>query len=70
MHYEPPDVTWPPPEPDAGAEDGELSPLDEELPDEELPDVLVPLDVPEDPEDPEEAEEARPVLFAVVPDDV
>ena len=57
-------MTWPPPEPDAGAEDGELSPLDEELPDEELPDVLVPLDVPEDPE------EARPVLVAAEPDDV
>ena len=60
-------MTWPPPELDAGAEDGELSPLDEELPDEELPDVLVPLDVPELAEEPEEP---RPVLFAVELDDV
>jgi len=62
-------VTWPLPELDAGEEDGELSPLDEELPDEELPDeelpaALVPLDVPELPE------EARPVLVAAEPDDV
>ena len=72
MHHDPPDVTWPPPELDAGAEDGELSPLDEEpadeeLPDEELPDALVPLDVPELAEEPEEA---RPVLAAAEPDDV
>jgi len=52
---------------DAGAEDGELSPLDEELPDEELPDVPVPPDVPELAEEPEEA---RPVLFAAELDDV
>ncbi len=58
-------MTWPPPELDAGAEDGELSPLDEEL-----PDVLVPLDVPELAEEPEEAEEPCPVLFAVELDDV
>ena len=69
MHHDPPDVTWPLPELDAGEEDGELSPLDEELPDEELPDeelpaALVPLDVPELPE------EARPVLVAAEPDDV
>ena len=62
-------MTWPLPELDAGEEDGELSPLDEELPDEELPDeelpaALVPLDVPELPE------EARPVLVAAEPDDV
>ena len=69
MHHDPPDVTWPLPELDAGEEDGELSPLDEELPDEELPDeelpdALVPLDVPELPE------EARPVLDAAEPDNV
>jgi len=74
VHHDPPDVTWPLPELDAGEEDGELSPLDEELPDEELPDeelpdeelpdALVPLDVPELPE------EARPVLVAAEPDDV
>jgi hypothetical protein len=32
-HHDPPDVTWPLPEPDAGAELGELSPPDDELPD-------------------------------------
>ena len=66
-------MTWPPPELDAGAEDGELSPLDEELPDDELPDALVPLDVPElaeEPEELEEPEEARPVLVAAELDDV
>ena len=62
-------MTWPLPELDAGAEDGELSPLDEEpvdepLPDEELPDALVPPDVPE------LAEEPCPVLVAAEPDDV
>jgi hypothetical protein len=72
VHHDPPDVTWPPPELDAGAEDGELSPLDEEPvdeepPDEELPDPPVPLDVPELPELPEED---RPVLVAAEPDDV
>jgi hypothetical protein len=77
VHHDPPEVTWPPPELDAGAEDGELSPLeeelpdeelpDEELPDEELPDVPVPPDVPELAEEPEEA---RPVLFAAELDDV
>ena len=67
MHHDPPEVTWPLPELDAGAEDGELSPLDEELPDEELPDVPVPPDVPELAEEPEEA---RPVLFAAELDDV
>jgi hypothetical protein len=70
VHQDPPDVTWPLPELDAGEEDGELSPLDEELPDEELPDAPVPLDVPELPEEPEEPEEARPVLVAAEPDDV
>jgi hypothetical protein len=49
VHHEPPDVTWLPPELDAGVEDGELRPLDEELLDEllELPELPVPLDVPE-----------------------
>jgi hypothetical protein len=49
VHHEPPDVTWLPPELDVGVEDGELRPLDEELLDEllELPELLVPLDVPE-----------------------
>ena len=42
-------MTWLPPELDVGAEDGELRPLDEELLD-ELPELLVPLDVPELPE--------------------
>jgi hypothetical protein len=77
VHHDPPEVTWPPPELDAGAEDGELSPadeepadeepVDEEVPDEDLPDALLPLDVPELPELPEEA---RPVLVAAEPDDV
>jgi hypothetical protein len=38
VHHEPPEVTWPLPELDAGVDDGELRPLDEELPDEEPPD--------------------------------
>ena len=67
-------MTWPPPEPDAGTVDGELSPLDEELPDElpelfdELPELLVPPDVPAPAEVPE-PEVACPVLFAAEPDD-
>jgi len=61
-------VTWPPPEPDAGTVDGELSPLDEELLD-ELPELLVPPDVPELAEVPE-PDVACPVLFAAEPDDV
>ena len=68
MHHEPPDVTWPLPEPDAGVVDGELSPLEEELLEDELPeeDVPVPLDVPELAEEPEEA---CPVLLAAEPDE-
>jgi len=61
-------VTWPPPEPDAGTVDGELSPLDEELPD-ELPELLdEPPDVPVLAEVPE-PEVACPVLFAAELDD-
>jgi hypothetical protein len=52
VHHEPPEVTWPLPEPDAGADDGELSPLDEELPDDE-PDEPDVRDVPVPPDDPE-----------------
>jgi hypothetical protein len=37
VHHEPPDVTWPPdPEPDVGAEAGELRPDDEAAEPEEL----------------------------------
>jgi hypothetical protein len=64
VHHEPPDVTWLPPELDAGVEDGELRPLDEELLD-ELPGLLVPLDVPELPE----PEVACWVLLAAEPED-
>jgi len=64
-------VTWPPPEPDAGAVDGELSPLEDELPEDELPDEE---DVPLPPDVPELAEGAgpgggRPVLLAAEPDE-
>jgi hypothetical protein len=70
VHHEPPDVTWLPPELDVGVEDGELSPLDEELLD-ELPELLVPLDVLELPE---LAEVPEPdvvcwVLLAAEPED-
>jgi hypothetical protein len=69
VHHEPPDVTWPPPELDAGVVDGELSPLDDELPDDELPVEELP-DVPlEVPELAEEPEEACPVLLAAEPDE-
>jgi hypothetical protein len=70
VHHEPPDVTWLPPELDAGPEDGELRPLDEELLDElpVLPELLVLLDVPELPEVPE-PEVACWVLLAAAPED-
>jgi hypothetical protein len=69
VHHEPPDVTWPPRELDAGVVDGELSPLEEELLEDEPPDeedVPVPLDAPELADDPEEA---CPVLLAAEPDE-
>jgi hypothetical protein len=75
VHHEPPEVTWLPPELADGTEDGELRPLDEEpeeLLDEELgelldelPELLVPLDVPEVPE----PELDCWVLLAAEPDD-
>jgi hypothetical protein len=71
VHHEPPDVTWPLPEPDAGVVDGELSPLEEELPEDELPDeedAPLPLDVPELAEAPE-PEVAGLVLLAAEPDE-
>jgi len=65
-------VTWLPPELDAGAEDGELRPLDDDELDElpvladELPELLVPLDVlPEVPE----PEVVCWVLLAAEPED-
>ena len=64
-------MTWPLPEPDAGVVDGELSPLEEELPEDELPDeddVPLPLEVPELAEAPE-PEVACPVLLAAEPDE-
>jgi hypothetical protein len=65
VHHEPPEVTWPLPEPDAGAEPGELRPLDDELFEE--PDVPVPLDVPELAEVPEPEVDCR-VLLAELED--
>jgi hypothetical protein len=66
-------VTWPPPDPDAGVDDGELRPLDEEEPDEldepddeELPDEL---DLFVLPGDPEPAEPAADVAWCVPPAD-
>jgi hypothetical protein len=39
VHHEPPEATWPLPELDAGVDDGELRPpLEEDLPEDELPD--------------------------------
>lgn len=51
MHHEPPDVTWPPPEPDAGVEAGELRP-EEERPEPDEPAERPEPDVPE-PDGPE-----------------
>ena len=66
-------MTWLPPELDVGEEDGELSPLDDELLDElpELPELLVPLDVLELPELAEvpEPEVVCLVLLAAEPED-
>lgn len=67
-------MTWLPPELDAGVEEGELRPLDDdeldELPElaDELPELLVPLDVPELPEVPA-PEVACWVLLAPEPED-
>jgi hypothetical protein len=74
VHQEPPDVTWPLPELDVGVDDGELSPLDDELPDDELaeldepeaapvpavPDVAWCVPVVAEPEDERDVAEAAP----------
>jgi hypothetical protein len=59
-------VTWPLPELDAGAESGELSPPDGELPEDELPELADPLELPGPPVLPEAA--CRVLLEAEPPD--